>query len=150
MVLDRDADFVNEIYERQILIKTKKDQIVENLLSNDSGDESTKGHDCTAVQDEEETLHFMRDEIKEFHPSFWLTVVNSALFISIISAYQSFSDEILKERYKYPADDCALGMIIPLSVFLLCAPTVGYSIDKIGKRMALNLINFSILMLNRF
>jgi len=72
------------------------------------------------------------------------------MFISIISAYQSFSYDILKGKYKYPSDDCDLSLIIPLSVFMVSAPAIGISLDKIGKRMALNLINFSILMLNRF
>lgn len=79
-----------------------------------------------------------------------MNVVNAAMFISIISAYQSFSYDILKGKYKYKTKDCDLSFIIPLSVFIAFVPAVGKAIDKLGKRMAFNLINFATLMLNRF
>jgi hypothetical protein len=92
----------------------------------------------------------MKDEIKQFHVSYWMNVFNAAIFISIVSGYQTFSQDILKGKYKYPASDLNLSLIVPLSMFIIFVAPVGRAIDKIGKRMAFNLFNFSILMLNRF
>ena len=39
------------------------------------------------IEDEEESIHFMKDEINQFHVSYWMNVFNAAIFISIISAY---------------------------------------------------------------
>lgn len=92
----------------------------------------------------------MKDEVKQFHVSYWMNVFNAAIFISIVSAYQSFSSDILKGKYKYKSKDCDVSLIIPLGVFMVFSPGVGKAIDKIGKRMAFNLINVTMLMLNRF
>jgi hypothetical protein len=102
------------------------------------------------LEEQENSIHFMKEEIMNFHLSYWMNVINAAMFISIISGYQSFSYDILKGRYHYSTNNCDLSMIIPSSVFLVAAPIAGLSIDKIGKRMAFNLVNFATLMLNRF
>tara|TARA_B110000285_G_C15127795_1_gene621425 strand:- start:2296 stop:2463 length:168 start_codon:yes stop_codon:yes gene_type:complete len=36
---------------------------------------------------EEEPIHFLKDEIKQYHICYWMNVVNASMFISIISGY---------------------------------------------------------------
>ena len=85
LVLDRDSDFVNEVFERE-LIMSKRLQVNEPLLSV-SGEEEESEQVNKHDEFEEEPIHFLKDEIKQYHICYWMNVVNAAMFISIVSGY---------------------------------------------------------------
>jgi hypothetical protein len=59
LVLDRDSDFVNEVYER-VIFQQKRHQIMVHLLSSEEDHESDIH---LHIEEEEESIHFMKDEI---------------------------------------------------------------------------------------